>query len=236
MLSNGVPYGETRHDSLKIHEEKKIKVENRQNHRDTQSSFGIQIMHNPRTYGKTPSHSFPDLHPSPHLGSYRNDHHSRSEVFGSQRFDLKTPPGFVLEEGELIDGHVGAGGGIEDMENEMCDLQCNADQFLCSDGCFCIADHLRCGKKSRQFIDENKFLIETLPSDSHPDCGTKAEDEIGCELTQDEIEQIRIECEIKEGHAMCPNTYYCIKQQWFCGKIYFVSAFRNIVENDKFYV
>lgn len=60
--------------------------------------------------------------------------------------------------------------------------------------------------------------VSLSSADSHPDCGTKGEDEIGCELTQEEIEQIRDECEEKEGHAMCPFTYFCIKQQWFCGK------------------
>jgi len=56
-------------------------------------------------------------------------------------------------------------------------------------------------------------------TDSHVDCGVKGEDEIGCELTAIEIENIEKECELKKDHAMCPYTLLCIKQQWFCGKL-----------------
>lgn len=56
-------------------------------------------------------------------------------------------------------------------------------------------------------------------SDNHVDCEAKGEDEIGCELTEDEIEKIKHECESNPEHVMCPMTLTCIKQSWFCGEI-----------------
>jgi len=149
------------HASSKIHQEKKMRQDAR-NHRDSQQpSYGVPVMHNPRTYGKTPTHFGDFSHPSPALGSYRNDHmHGRSEIF-KQRIDFRKPPDFVLEEGELIDGHEGAGGAEgEGMVGEACDIQCEDDEFLCSESCFCIADHLRCGERiSKKKLSNENWLL-----------------------------------------------------------------------------
>lgn len=132
------------HDSSRIHEDKKTRLDARKNHRDHQpASFGVPVMHNPRSY-------YP---PAP--GSIRNDHMlPRSEIF-KHKNDFRKPPGFVIEEGELYGGDGDVGGGAENaegIEGEPCDIQCGSDEFLCSESCYCIADHLRCGKKLLQLL------------------------------------------------------------------------------------
>lgn len=69
-------------------------------------------------------------------------------------------------------------------------------------------------------------FIEFL-SDGQSDCGPDGEDEEDCEITEEQINKMRTECEAitMSPHIMCPNTLICIKQEWLCDG-------RKIKKND----
>lgn len=175
-------------------------------------------MHNPRTYGKSPSLGQANdfLHAPTFGASSRNDHfNSRNDLWKTQNKEF-LPHDILLEEGDLLstqNQNSGGGGG------EPCEDHCGDDEFFCPESCQCIQEHLRCGENLHIFEKNSIFTKIFQFSDNHVDCEAKGEDEIGCELTEDEIEKIKHECESNPEHVMCPMTLTCIKQSWFCGEI-----------------
>lgn len=168
-------------------------------------------MHNPRTYGKIPNPANDFIH-SPSLGSMRNENWQGRNDFKTHNKEFLPPDGLIYEEDGLINGHQNSGGG-----GEPCEDHCEENEFFCSESCQCIAEHLRCGKYILN-VTFSEILIKYSILDNHVDCDVKGEDEIGCELTEFDIEKIKHECESNPEHVMCPMTFTCIKQSWFCGK------------------
>lgn len=100
------------------------------------------------------------------------------------------------DEGMLGSNHRHGGGDLE-IPGE-CDLKCEGLEFLCTKSCSCIHSDLHC--------------------DGQVDCGPDGEDENECEITEEMIKKMRVDCETDTAtrHIMCPNTYICIKEEWLC--------------------
>lgn len=86
-------------------------------------------------------------------------------------------------------------------EEGTCEISCEPSEFICEKSCHCIHGDLHC----------NEVI----------DCGPDGEDEMNCELTEEGIKKIRVECESSPNHILCPNTLICISQHFLCdGKFY----------------
>ena len=111
---------------------------------------------------------------------------------GGHNVEEYNPSQFTEDIDDMAGNH---NSGANDEEG-VCEITCESQQFTCSKSCVCIHGDLHC--------------------DGQINCGPDGEDEIDCELTEEGIKKIRMECESSPNHIMCPSTFICISEKWLC--------------------